>query len=476
MTAIPDIARTTAEQRDLFVAGSPVVALVSGGSDSVALLRLLADGALGETGHVSALHVNHLLRGADADGDAAFVQELATSLGVPCAVVRFDVAAYAEAEGLNLEDAGRRIRYRFAEEALEAACDAAGAPPASGRIATGHTRDDRVETFLMRAITGSGAAGLSSIAHRRDRIVRPLLDCDRAGIRAWLGEAGQGWREDATNADTSRLRALVRAEIVPVAERVNPAFRETLARSIELLAADDALLSRMAADFARDFADTVPGRVEFDRDWMLTLDRAMARRTIRSAIVSAFPESSRIEAAHIEALVDGLAVDGFARDLPDGLRAQAEYGKLVVSRADEIPRAVAPSLLPIPGTADLGPAGRIIAEEVPAEQIADGVTAVTIDAENLGVLTVDAVRPGDRMRPLGMAGTRKLSDMLGESKVVRRERAAVPVVKDGERVVWLAGVRMSEEYKVRPDTTRAVRLTWLSPKGAAEDSGDHGRG
>ena len=434
--------------------------MVSGGADSVALLRLLTGGHLGETGPASVLHVNHMLRGADSDRDAEFVEHLCAQLGVACTVVAFDVAEYARDNALNLEDAGRQVRYRFAGETLDAICASARQRVGCGRIATAHNRDDRVETFLMRAITGAGAGGLASIPYQRDAIVRPLLDCDRAAIRVWLGEIGQEWREDASNSDTTRLRALVRAEIVPVAERVNPAFRETLARSMDLLGDDDALLTRMAHDFSRDFAETSGGRVAFDREWMRTLHRAMARRTVRSALIAEFPEASRLEAAHVEAIVDGLADDTFARDLPGGLRAEIEYGRLVVSRASNDQLAVAPSLLPIPGTADLGPAGRITAEEVAPDDDVGTIDSVTIAADLLGGLVVDSVRAGDRMRPLGMKGSRKLSDLLIDAKVPRRERPLTPVVRDGHRIVWLAGVRMSEEYRLGTGTARAVRLTW----------------
>lgn len=461
MTSLPDTARDTAERHTLLPDAVPVLALVSGGADSMALLHLLASGELAPGSAVSVLHVNHLLRGEDADADAAFVEQQCATLGVPCRVVRFDVAAYAEEGGLNLEDAGRRVRYRFADEELDALCDARDEDGESGRIAVAHHRDDRIETFLMRAITGAGTGGFASIPYRRGRIVRPLLDVDRAAIRAWLTERGLAWREDASNADTERLRALVRHDLVPVFERANPAFRDTLARSIDLIADDDALLSATAALHVRDFADVSPdGRLVFDREWMLTLDRAMARRALRSAILGAFPEASRLEAAHVEALVDGLAQDSFARDLPGGLRAQTEYAKLVVSRAGEALWAVAPSLLPIPGTADLGPAGHIIAEEVEPGDIAGTPDSVTIDAGDLDRLVIDGPHPGDRMRPLGMEGSRKLSDLLVDAKVLRRDRAATPVVRDGERIVWLAGVRMSEEYRVGADTVRAVRLRW----------------
>ena len=465
MPSVADIARTTIERQRLLRAGAAVLALVSGGSDSVALLRLLAGGELAggdaAPGPLAVLHVNHMLRGEDADADAAFVTDLCTTLGLPCTVVCFDVAAYAAEAGLNLEDAGRQVRYRFAAEELDALCAANSTRPEDGHIATAHTRDDRVETFLMRAITGAGAGGFASIPYRRGSIVRPLLDCDRDALRAYLGELGQTWREDASNADTTRLRALVRHELVPVFERANPAFRETLARSIDLIADDDALLATMATAFAHDFAEVVVGtRVEFDRQWMSTLDRAMARRAVRSALIEAFPEASRLEAEHVEALVDGLTAETFARDLPGGLRAETEYAKLVVSRAGEPSRGVAPSLLPIPGTADLGPAGLICAEPVEPADIAGDADSVTVDAGDLKRFVVDAPRPGDRMRPLGMDGSRKLSDLLVDAKVPRRDRPATPVVRDGERIVWLAGVRMSEEYRVDAGTVRAVRLTW----------------
>ena len=202
-------------------------------------------------------------------------------------------------------------------------------------------------------------------------------------------------------------------------------------------------------------------------------ERPLAAREFRAPRMSGPPDDieryvgcpgdRRLEAAHVEALVEGLADDAFARDLPGGLRAETEYGKLVVSRASETPRAVAPSLLPVPGNADLGQAGEIVAVLVDPTDIAGTPDSVTISADGLGTLVVDGVRPGDRMRPLGMMGTRKLSDLLVDEKVARRHRAAVPVVRDGERVVWLAGVRMSEEYAVGALTARAVRLTWQRP-------------
>lgn len=451
-------------------AGGALLLMVSGGGDSVALLDLAANGTLGER-PLRVLHINHLLRGQASDEDESFVHDLCSRLGVGLRVVRYDVGAYAEAERLNLEDAGRRVRYRFADEELESWCRQEKHSVARARIAVAHTLDDRIETFFSRAISGSGMGALASIAPVRGRIVRPLIDCERAAVRTHLAEKGESWREDDSNTDTSRQRALVRAELLPVAERLNPAFRTSLARTMDLLGDDDALLREMADAFVRDFARVGEGRVEFQREMMRTLDRTMARRTIRLALGRAFPESTRLEAAHVEALVDGLADDSFARDLPDGLRAVSEYGSMVVSRRDaELPR-VAPSLLPVPGNADLGAAGRMAAVAVAGGEITGSPDSVVIDAGGLGgELTVDSVRPGDRMKPLGMAGTRKLSDLLVDEKVPKRLRAAVPVVRDGENIVWVAGVRMSEDYRVTGHTETVVRLTWL--KGSLAEESD----
>lgn len=467
MTAfVPDIARVTSDRHDMFPRGVPVVAMVSGGGDSVALLHLLASGVLGEGLGLSALHVNHLLRGENSEGDEAFVRELCDRLGVPCRVARYDVGAWAQAEGLNLEDAGRRVRYRFAAEELDARCDAAGIRRDLGRIAVAHTLDDRVETFLMRLVAGAGAGGLASIAPVRGRIARPLLDCERADVRAWLAETGLDWREDATNDDTTRTRARIRAELLPALESFNPRVRDALARTTDVLAEEDALLGEMAARFGHDFAEMRPGEsVRFERAAMLSLSLPMRRRVVRDALTDAFPAASRLEAEHVDALVAAMGESTFARDLSFGLRAWGEYGTLVVSRQSETAPPVAPALLELPGIADLGPSGSIVAEESGDGDTFGTADSVVISADvTAGPLAVDGVRPGDRMRPLGMKGSRKLSDLLVDAKVPRRQRPAVPVVRDGERIVWLAGVRMSDEYRVLESTRRAVRLTWRRPQ------------
>ncbi|MCL4079419.1 tRNA lysidine(34) synthetase TilS [Coriobacteriia bacterium Es71-Z0120] len=460
-----DIARATALEHGMFPEGAAVVALVSGGADSVALLRLLVSGAFGDLqGRIRVLHVDHMLRGADSLADAAFVEALAAELSVPCRVVRYDVADFAEQEGLNLEDAGRRVRYRFAEQEADALTDELGAPRSRARIAVAHTLDDHVETFLMRLLTGAGASGLRGIRPVRGRVVRPLLGVRRSEVREWLAAQGAEWREDATNADTARTRAWVRAELLPVIESRFPSFAQTTERTLRILADEDDLLAEMAEAFARDFATVAPERVEFDKARMATLSRAMARRTVRAALTVAFPDAGRLEAEHVEALIEGLSCESFARDLPFGLRAETEYATLAVSRRGHAPAPIEPCLLEVPGRADLGAAGVLVARHAEPGEMPATRDAAVVDADRIEVpLVVDAPRPGDRIRPLGMAGTKKLHDVFVDAKVPRRLRPVTPVVRCGDEVVWVAGLVTSDRFKVTAATQRAVVLEWERP-------------
>jgi tRNA(Ile)-lysidine synthase len=461
MASLPDIARSTATRYDMLPDGAVVLAMVSGGADSVALLRLLSSGELGAVAGLSVLHVNHGLRGEDSNGDEAFVVALCESLGMPCDVVRYDVAEYAEAEGLNLEDAGRRVRYRFAASELDSRCEVLGVPSDRGRVAVAHTFDDRLETFLARLVAGAGGVGLRSIAPTRGRIIRPLLDARRSEVTAYLNEIGQTWREDASNADTTRQRAWVRHELLPLIEQRNPSFDAVSARTLDILSGEDDLLAEMAAAFAHDFSHMDAGALVFDRMLMGTLSRPMARRTVRTALIGAFPEASRLEFEHCEAIVDGMSDDGFSRDLPFGLRVETEYGRLRIScRHNDVPR-VEPGLLALPGAVDLGEAGVMEAREAAAGALSADVDKVSIDADRVSwPLVVDSLREGDRIRPFGMEGTKKLGDLLTDEKVPRRLRGAVPIVRDGERVVWVAGVRLAEDCRVTATTARVATLEW----------------
>ncbi|GAB4276819.1 MAG: tRNA lysidine(34) synthetase TilS [Coriobacteriia bacterium] len=470
--------RETVARHAMLPPGAPVVLMVSGGADSVAMLRLFEQGVV-EAGRLLVLHVDHALRPESA-ADAEWVRSLCGSLGVECEVVRRDVAAEAEDGGLNLEDAGRRARYELAEAVADRLARDAGVSPEGVRIATAHTLDDRVETMLMRLVEGAGPAGLSGPRPVRGRIVRPLIETRRAALRDWLCEIGQDWLEDPSNLDTSRRRAWVRHELLPLLEGVNPAFVEAAGRTAELLAEEDTLLGEMAEAFARDFAVPLPEgpdgafseAVALDAAMLTTLSAPMARRVLRIFLRERFPESSRLDLSHVDRVLELLrAEDGSNLDggLPGGVSARLESGRLVFAGAqDDVPAAgstadggPAAGTLPVPGELDLGDAGVLRAEVLDEWEVTADPDTAWLDAGEVSRrLQVGPVRDGERIRPLGMSGSKPVADLLAEAGIPARLKPRVPVVRDGDTVVWVAGVRLSEDHKVRPETDRVVRLTW----------------
>ena len=259
----------TIVQRELAAPDTPVLLMVSGGSDSTALAYIACElRERGVVGPVGIVHVNHNLRGEASDGDAAFTQELAEALGVPMFSYDVDVERIVSESGDNLEAVARRERYSAAEDALAKLCQRAGEPVSHGRIFTAHTRNDRVENFYMRSIVGTGPGGFRSMLYLNGSVARPLLDIDRDELRDYLrrraldAEAdpnvacirdalGNLWREDATNAHTDQFRGFVRNEIVPLALSRNPRLLETLCRTMNLIADEDDMLESQAQDLVR---------------------------------------------------------------------------------------------------------------------------------------------------------------------------------------------------------------------------------
>jgi tRNA(Ile)-lysidine synthetase-like protein len=357
----------------------PVVLMVSGGSDSVALARLLPE--LYPQHLYVILHINHQLRGAEADADERFVLDLAEELGLPCEARRVDVAALAAAQtNGNIEDVGRQVRYRMAADLLDERCRQANCAPEQGRIATAHTRDDRVETLFMRLIVGGGASGLSSIPFVNGRVMRPLLDCTRAELREALhsGRAAL-WREDVSNEDTRHLRAFVRHEVIPLFVARNPELLATVARSLDVLADEDAYLRERAEELFRATC-TLPAAAaepaaaavaaeagsaepaaaaaaagsaepakpaETSRELHVSAtlfdeNPVMVRRVIREACRYVMPASARITFAHIDAIAANGRHIGFATDIPGDVTVRNVCGTLVIRQksAAEKPRHV----------------------------------------------------------------------------------------------------------------------------------------
>lgn len=264
LSPLARVAAETIERHGLAASDAPVLLMVSGGSDSTALAYMARElHEAGLIGSLGMLHVNHRLRGEDADADARFTEELAELLEIPLFMYEIDVAARAARAGGNIEAVARHERYLAANEALRGLCRRAGAPISDGRIFTAHTADDRVESFYMRSIVGTGPGGFRAMRYENGPVARPLLDAGRDELRAYLATRersgkpmacdaqGNLWREDATNAHTDQFRAYVRHEIVPRAKARNARLLDTLGRSMNLIADEDDYLESLAQTVAQ---------------------------------------------------------------------------------------------------------------------------------------------------------------------------------------------------------------------------------
>ena len=468
MPSLLDRVRRTIRDNALVPAGSRVVIGLSGGADSVALSLLLAGLSSDEGFEIARLaHLNHCLRGPAADEDEAFCRALAGDLGLPLEIDRVDVGALARGTRTSIEEAGREARYRF----FDRVADLTGAD----RIAVGHTLEDQAETFLLNLIRGAGARGLSGMQVRTGRIIRPLLDVSHGDLRQFLAERGRSFREDETNRDTRLLRNRVRHVVIPFLEQqFFPGIGPVLARNAAIAREDAAWLDAEAGRAWDRVARPDGDGVDLDCTLLCreapALARRVALRALETASAGRFVGFDHVEA--LLAMVRGEAPD--AADFP-GLRACRD-GTRIALRARRGPgrgaRVTQPGFsrpLPVPGAAVIDEAGMTIRAERGlwplgggVEQLAAGSSgrvAVVDWAAAEGPLAVRSRKAGDRFRPLGLDGTKKLQDFLVDRKVAARERDRVPLVVDRlDRIVWVAGHAVSEDFRVTGGTGAVVIL------------------
>ena len=322
-------------------AAAPVILMVSGGADSMALLHMaaaepldLGDGAglvRVAKEHLHVLHVNHLLRGEDADADQHFVQATCDSLGIPCTALRVDVAKLAQERDGNVEEMGRRVRYDAARELAQKLCTEQGISRQKAKILTAHTADDRAETFMMNVMRGSGMSGLASIPRHRGLIYRPLLDYTHDQLKDWLKTRTMEWHEDATNTDTHYLRAYMRHNVLPLLKARNPMLVQTVCKIADLMTDEDDYLEAKAA---RKLRQITLRKSEFslvlDALKLSSTDMVIARRVVRIVTRQLIPEAW-LEFKHVDAVLEAVAAGVGVANLPQNLEARVRLGTVTFS-------------------------------------------------------------------------------------------------------------------------------------------------
>ena len=406
-----------------------VLVALSGGADSVALLlelhKLQKNGRILR---VEAAHLNHAIRGTAADADEAFVAALCGRLGIPLHAERVDVPQIAKDSGVSLELAARNARYAFLERVRS--------KQGLDYIATGHHRDDQAETVLLHLLRGSGTDGLSGMRLRSGRLIRPLLNTDKAEILAYLNECGQSYCTDATNFEPDASRNRIRLAVMPILETVNPAVKKALSHAAMHIAEDSDFLNALAAE-----AEKTCGT---NRKALLSLPYPIRIRVLRNLLP--YTDFTASDLDRLDTLLSGQTGD--VATLKNGVTAWLDATDLRIGREE-----IEPYSTPVPGTgSEKLPKGTLFVERVDKAEIPCGRFDAYVDADRLcGDVIARNPKQGDRFTPLGMKGSKLLSDYLTDRKVPRFQRD-IPILCDEIGIVWVAGHTVDERMRVTADS------------------------
>jgi tRNA(Ile)-lysidine synthase len=452
---LPDRVRHFIRERGLFRAGDRLLVAVSGGADSVALLRVLLELRAGMGIVIAAAHFNHGMREASV-ADAAFVEDLARRHDLQFFAEREDVAAYALANRLSVEAAGRSLRYEWlAKVAGEHKFDA---------VATAHTLDDQAETVLMKFLRGAGTRGLGGVYPRVDagafRIIRPLLSVARAEVEAYLTSIDQPWQEDETNRDRRFRRNRVRHELLPLLMReYNPNLRQVLGDTGEINRAEEEDWKGRTRELLAQ-TRVAPDRINVSGFPGLSVARQ--RRLLKLWL-----EESGVagDFQHIEAL----------RRCSLGEQPGAKVsGDWQVSRMDDcivleesglaVPIAEYRYTLPLPGEVEIRETACLLrAVPVPAPFAAELGPGTLIRADLLGPeLVVRNWRPGDRYHPAHSSSEQKLKRLFADRHIPAGQRPSWPVAVKDDDIVWARDLPVAAAYCWRPGDGDAIRIECLT--------------
>jgi tRNA(Ile)-lysidine synthase len=447
------------------LAGGPLLVAVSGGPDSITLLHLLS--AWVRTNHrgLHVFHMDHGLRGEESAEDARFVLEQAKALGWPSTLVGLAPGELARMGG-STQEAARSRRY---EELIRLAHRIGAAA-----ILTGHNQDDQAETVLMRFLRGAGAHGLAGIPPVTVRdgvpLLRPLLETSRAEIEAYCRTFGLAYRIDSSNLHTDYLRNRLRQELLPhLAETYNPAIRRTLSQMAAVLREEDGWLDGLAANHMQVARLPSPAnQIELAVSVLTAAPIPLQRRVIRLAVQELSGAGEGCSLASVERVLDLLARAEGARQVPLGPRLWAvrEYDRLRITREEsfgewtggEWPLALTGAQV-IP---ELDMRVEVGEGDGPGRPLAPDERVAVFDVALLpGPLLVRTRRPGDRLYPVGMTGSKKLQDILVDAKVPRRLRDRMPLIAAGDEILWLPPDRLDRRFLA---TERTVTKLWILVK------------
>lgn len=430
--------REAIERLALAQADEPLWVAVSGGVDSMVLLHLLRE--LGHPCHVA--HVDHGLRGAESDADVVFVRAFCEGRSIPFRTIKVDVRAEVALSGASVQSAARELRFAWFNELV------AQGPTT---LALAHHGDDAIETLFIHLMRGMGLHGWETIPPRSGPFIRPLLAEGRDGIMAYAVRHGIPFREDGSNADPKYLRNRVRHELLPLLESWRPGTQRTLGRNILLLRELDALAQQHVTGALSDIVTGPDGttRIPFAR----ILEGGAPRLVLYRALANLGLHPDRYDD-----LLDAISNRSVGASFPAG-----DHTVFVDRQELVIAPVIAPRswIISDPSNVDPGVPLSFISCDTADVDLAQGASVAWLDAPALRFpLELRSWRDGDRMHPIGLGGSKLVSDILIDAKMARDRKARCQVLTSDGAIVWLCGLRVAEGFQAKATSRSVWRCEW----------------
>lgn len=453
---------TTINRYNMVDRGQKLLVGVSGGPDSIALLHALNEVSGDIKFSLHAAHLNHSFRGEESDADAEYVRDFTALLDINLTSEKINIPAECKTLHMSPEQAAREIRYSFFERVA--------AQIGADRIVVAHTADDQVETCLLNLLRGTGIDGLAGIPPVRGNIIRPLINIRRREVEEYILKHDLQPRTDSTNLEPIYKRNKIRLELLPyLKHHYNSSIDDVILRLAELAGDDSAYLNsetdRILTEIQSEHeTDVITISVSAFMKYSVSIKRRIIRQALRT-IMDGIPDIGYI---HVESIIDLVSAGGnFSVDLPDNINVARTYDNLAFSRCTQDNQNTMYShVVLIPGDTEIPEIGLMIRTALYDQPIDymrnERSNDIVVDHDSIkGNLYVRNWKPGDRLHPLGLCGSKKVQDIFSDMKIPRPLRNRIPVVADSEKIIWIAGVSMSESVKVTQETNKYLHIIIL---------------
>lgn len=440
--------------------GDNIVVGVSGGPDSIALLFILEELQEIIKFNLFVAHINHGIRGEEADKDEHYVKNVCEKLNIPFYSKKVNMDKYAKKHRLSSEEAGRVIRYKFFRELLS--------KNGGGKIAVAHNKNDQAETLILRIVRGTGIDGLKGMEYKKNDVIRPLLDIDRSEIEKFCQDNCLDARIDKTNLETIYGRNKVRLELIPYIEKnFNEGIIDTLVRTSKIM--------QLESNFLKKHAKKIYGQILIKKDKnsiklnnkeFLKIHDGMKSRVLRNSIENLIGHIKGVEEKHIASIIELSFNENTGKEIHIGnnIRVKISYDYLIIENGNKKIKTIdTRKKVNIDGVTNIKELKMTLKTELIDRKKFNFNTKDRFikyfDYDKIrGDLFIRNRKSGDKFTPLGMKGTKKIKDFFIDEKIPREERNKIPFIVDEEEITWVVGYRINEKYKITEKTERILKI------------------